>query len=446
MRRRAEGALGSATAWRAASWIDFVSSALGSTPMLVAGLILTTATQVRLTFAPVGAGEMALTAWIAGRVSLLSRAQHSTSSQVPVFKWFWIVTCPLLAMGYWNASRRGVVAAAVVHDTFAYLFVICFVAVLTRGPQVRERMHAAAFAFSIALPLSLGLVLAGAWIWPLFGGLCFSEDPVPRFRALATNPNQVVFALVTTPFLLLKSLNDRAKTRLRPLYIIALVTALTVGLAIRSDSLLISWAFVGIALSLSVFRRSLRPGRWRLETDPWNAGGAFVSAVALIGLALSVPGAHSQRRQPESPKPTPVDAMKTTTEAVPLARLPRVIENRFVGKYGQHDAGGRVLYWRTSFAAIQESPVVGYGPGAHAGTTAPHQDMEAHNVALDWYLGTGLFGELSLLALAAYLYVRAFRPLQETKASMWLALAVIGMLHFYLRQPVIWFLLVFIAL
>lgn len=106
---------------------------------------------------------------------------------------------------------------------------------------------------------------------------------------------------------------------------------------------------------------------------------------------------------------------------------------------GQGD--DRLTLWKNAVAALLQSPLYGNGPGAHSGHFKPFESSEAHNTYLDFASQTGFLG----LIMLVFAYFKAFSIsflLRKNYMVFYMTSSlVVGAFHFYMRQPIYWFMI-----
>jgi hypothetical protein len=104
----------------------------------------------------------------------------------------------------------------------------------------------------------------------------------------------------------------------------------------------------------------------------------------------------------------------------------------------------RAGLWRSGLEVVGRSPLVGFGPGRHAGIGVPFQGEEAHQSFVD--LAT--MGGIPAALLLAWILWSAASPRRRMGPEGYAACIVIAAItmfacfHFMVRQPVFWFYIV----
>jgi O-antigen ligase len=109
-----------------------------------------------------------------------------------------------------------------------------------------------------------------------------------------------------------------------------------------------------------------------------------------------------------------------------------------IDKTGDAAANGRFPRWASALQGIQESYLLGAGPGAQSGEDGPFQGTEAHNFLLDLVLQGGL---ISLIGYAMILHyaIRCAKRTSTTLPSIILMMVLTQQIsHYTGRQPMNW--------
>ena len=309
------------------------------------------------------------------------------------FGYFWAVSFVLLLLGFMYSTLSGVYDESSVRDFVAYLF--SFYAILALGGLSYDQFQF--FVRSLVrlfLFVTCFLILYG--LGDISGGV--------RYSGLSENPNQLaLFCLVAIGVALLDY-----QIRRRPESIALSLSALVLGWATRSDAFNLAVVF---------------------------GGGGFFLLMLLFGLGkrmffykilLIVLGAGAL-------------SVKMYVEGGVLEYVDKLV---FEGDQGSI----RYRLWENGWEPVMMSPLVGFGPGAWSGLTAPFQGAEAHNVFIDWANSSGLLGIFSFLVCIYWLARRYFLSRNFALLGFVAAVLFFGVFHFVFRQPTFWMCLVLMAL
>lgn len=375
------------------------------------GVVLTTATQLRPEAAPVGPGELLLLAWTLAAVALL--VHGGVAERPPVARavaGYWATAIPLLlAGGLWGAMIGTGPAGGFAHDLFAFLYVAIVTVVFTSQPDLEGRVRS-------TIPLLLLFTVVPLVILFVITPLGSRLGPLQpwysvRFRGWARNPNQLALSLVAVPFCAAFLYARAKRLRARLGYLVLGVAALVIGTTSLSDALMLAWA-VGISLALMVvwFEAARAP-----SASLPRVAFLRIGIPALVFLALLAGGVRWYSQIAET-----VQQM-----------------------YAMGNQGAvRVNLWYRGFQAMLASPLVGNGPGALSGDTAPFQGRESHNTLVDWGASTGLIGIVLYLGMVTWVTVRCLRRGHGVLAVGVISFFVFSCLHYVMRHPIFWYYLV----
>ncbi|PPQ32210.1 O-antigen ligase family protein [Rhodopila globiformis] len=407
--------------------------------LLACGLLLSTASQLRIGSLPIGPGELCLVAWLGLRVPALMLQRRLSFS--PAFRRmgvFWLCLSLSLALGTLTGLTKGedYDPSWFLHDLMAYPLLAVVACMMVIGPQAAERLQRVAGMATDMGIVSLCLLLAlGAGIVTIPG-----MDPWfwERFRGWSDNPNQLA---VLTLGLVLIALHvvETAQTLGRWLRgMICLVLAIWVGRLSQSDGCtfaMIGAAMIFIAVKLRVWLFLQQPKRALRSSAAWIAVFSLPFVVAAgVPLMLSSPDT-------------------ATTLAASL--------EKGGGKYASQEAELRFALWRQALRRGLESAMLGLGPGPHlqmpseiaadhvAGldqrdnmqspTQGAAANYEAHNTPLDLLTQGGL---ILVIAFFWLLFV-ALRGVYDGRyaglTAMLCGLTLFSLTGLIVRHPLVWF-------
>jgi O-antigen ligase len=114
--------------------------------------------------------------------------------------------------------------------------------------------------------------------------------------------------------------------------------------------------------------------------------------------------------------------------------------------YNERNQGAErlALWWRgaeTMFGSLSAF-LFGLGPGSWSGY---ERLGEAHNTYIDWGTNTGVAGLAAFLFLLIWLTHRTIKVEATPLFALMVALGVFPLMHYTLRHPVYWFMLVIVA-
>jgi hypothetical protein len=391
--------------------------------LLAFGLLLATATQLRIGDTPLGPGEMCLAVWLgvslclqAGRPAPTSNPALASNAALTGVVTFWLILIVAESVGtiVGLATELFFDTAHIIHDIIAYFFLfgLGFIMALELANEGRRRRVTwlivlfGAALLSLQLAGAYGLIRLPIAIEPWF---------FDRLRGWSNDPNQL--GLLTALLTLLSiHLAETATARVEMLAAAACaVLAFSVGALTKSDSFILGMLTAGAVflaikspLGLAAFERGL------------TFRAAFVG-IALLGLPVLV-----------------VAALPFAPAAVSR------VEAKYAALYDEDGQGDlRFHLWTEALEKGTGAAMLGLGPGPHLTSKAwkrpPTAKFEAHNTALDLFVQGGLLALLALAGLYASLILATTRAKLAALAALSCGFVVFSMFHFIIRHPIFWF-------
>lgn len=391
---------------------------------LASGLVLTTATQLRISGLPIGPGEVLCLIWLLLQVPTLIRERGSLWADTAIrgFVLFWGVMFFAIAAGSikglahpaWDAQRSA-------HDAFAYGFAsLVSIAALSRlRGHTAEAKHLLFLVLLIALSLNIVLwLVAKSQLGTMSAALMYSPT---RFQGLANNPNQLALLMVGLPFWGWYFLENSVNKLVKLVSVMAMGAAMFIGLQTGSDALKLGALFgMGVLAITSVHSTLYRKAGWQ-----WR--------IAALGVVL---GAYVLFFTIETPVSLDQNHTIATTGGPALnhkIETPASLTENIAA-----EKGVRFALWTHAIQAWAEAPIFGFGPGAWSGITAPFEGVEAHNSFLDIGMSAGIVG---LLVYLGVLYWLSLHFLNNRCYALLTALGVMvlySLFHYVLRHPFVW--------
>jgi hypothetical protein len=385
--------------------------------LLAFGLLLSTATQLRIGDTPFGPGEMCLAVWLGLSLCLQAERPAPTSNaaltRVVTF-WLILIVAESVGMIVGLATELFFDTMHIIHDILAYSFLFglgCMMALKLASDCRRRRVTWLIVLFGAA---SLSLQLADAY------GLIrlpIATEPwfYDRLKGWSDDANQL--GLVAA-FLTVLSIHLAETTTARAEMIVAATCAglaFSVGVLSKSDSYtlgILAAGVVFVAIKSSLWLATFKQG--------------LTVRAALVGLALLG---------------LPMLAVAALPFAPPAAEL---VEAKSTALYDQDGQGDlRLHLWREALEKGIGAAMLGLGPGPHltkkAWKRAPPAKFEAHNTPLDLFVQGGLLALLALAWLYASLILATTRAKLAALAALSCAFVVFSMFHFIIRHPIFWF-------
>jgi hypothetical protein len=407
--------------------------------LLVLGILLSTASQLRPAAAPIGPGEVCLVIWIAlmlGRETIRLGPQFTPALSRLVI--FWLLFVVAQSIGTLAGFAIGDVhdSSLFMHDVVAYPLLATIGMLSVVGPDAGSRLHRVAWLLVTLNSAVLALQVAQAWGLVRMGSI----DPWywDRFRGLSENPNQLAFLCAVLGLLSLHLADVAASAPARIAAIGAVVLPIYVGRLTKSDTfalVLVAAGPIFIALKLRTWLLSHHP---RLTV---RSASAWITILALPVLLVSAaPSGYS-----------------LAVEAQGLAKDMAKGDQQNT----ENTAQIRLQAWRQAIDRGLESGMLGLGPGPHLpmpdSIRAARQDpsgqpehiehpelngtpnFEAHNTLLDIFTQGGLMAVLSLVWLVAAAFLLTYRAKLDGLTTLLCGLTIFSIFHLIVRHPIFWF-------
>lgn len=404
--------------------------------MLALGLVLTTASQLRLGDSPFGVGEACLVLWLAlmayhclmCRVTAIGPALRRLLS-------FWGLFAISLSLG----TMAGLVLGEkydptwFLHDTFAYPLLAAISCMSVIEPGAKTRLRRVAWFVATLSGVSMSLLIAGGYgLVPLPFDPWFWE----RFRGWSENPNQLAL-FCTIAALICLHLADTTHSAIgRAAALVCMAMTVVAGRMTQSDTF-----SYGMVAAVPVFAY-IKLRAWII------APGARAAAAMLVMVAVPV--------LMVSLIPVVLSASSFSTKTI----VDRLSKNG--GKEVQQEADLRMALWSEALHRGFETGLLGLGPGPHLAippeivvdhteaslpnTTHPAQtgaaNYEAHNTLLDVFTQGGVLGAGALIWLMLVAVRRAYDVSAAGLVAVMCGFGIWCMTGDIIRLPVVWFALV----
>ena len=371
--------------------------------LLALGVLLSTATQLRLADTPFGPGELCLAVWL-GVVLCLQAGRAAPASNAALTRVGTIV----------GFATEPFFDRQFLHDVIAYSLLMCVACTMTIELASERRRQRVTWLIVLLGAASLSLQLAHA------SGripLPISADPWEwdRLRGWSHDPNQLGLAAALLT-LISVHVADTASTRVKMITATACaMLAFSVGVLTKSDSFNLGLLAAGAAFLLiksslwvATFKRGL------------SFRAAFVS-LALLGLPVLAVGAIPLA-------PAAADLLQAKSDAL----------------YQENDQGDlRFHLWAEAIEKGMDAAMLGLGPGPHltrkAWKRSPPAKFESHNTPLELFVQGGLLALLAIAWLYASLLLATTRAKLPALAALSCAVVAFSMFHFIIRHPIFWF-------
>ena len=390
--------------------------------LLAFGIVLTTASQLRLPAVPLGVGEVCLVLWLAlASLRVASSGRICNARALLQISAFWACFAFALSVGTCLAFlSKELDLDSMLHDAIAYLLVAAITCLMVATMEAEADLRQTEWFLVVFWNVALVLQIALGWSIISLP----SVDPWywDRFRGWAENPNQVaLYCAVLTPLSFSLALSAKGLGRIAGSF--SCLLSFFVGRLTKSDTFLIAM------VTATVLFVMLRLRTW-LTAPEHRFGLRFPVAVfvtiATVPLMVSLaPYAVATADDIES-------------MAISLAK------DRG-GEATQRTASLRLQLWEDALHRGLESASLGLGPGPHLEKPNVANDkllptpFEAHSTLLDVFTQGGLIGVIAVCGLLASIFILALQAKLDALAALMAALAIFSISHFILRHPIVWF-------
>ncbi len=409
--------------------------------LLAVGILLSTASQLRPSAAPVGPGEVCLVIWIVlmiGRQMVKLGIQFTFTPALSRLVIFWLLFAVALSIGTLTGFAIGDVhdTSLFMHDVLAYLLIAAISVLCVLGPGAGARLHRVAWFLVTVGSATLALQVAQAWGSIGTGSL----DPWywDRLRGWSDNPNQLALLCALLGLLSLHLADVAASAPARIGAFGAAVLPIYVGRLTKSDTFVLVLVAAGpifIALKLRTWLLSRQPRLTVRSASAWIAILAlpllFISA-APFGYSLAVEARGL------------VDDLAKDNE-----------------RGTEKTAQIRLQAWQQAIDRGLGSGMLGLGPGPHLPIPAwilegrqnssgepkylEHPEangtpnFEAHNTLLDIFTQGGFMAVLSLVWLVAATFLLTYPTRLDGLTMLLCGLMIFSIFHLTVRHPLFWF-------
>lgn len=401
--------------------------------VLALGLLLTTATQLRVGGTPFGFGEVCLLLWLfLMAIRNLPRRDLRLGPALTRLLAFWALLTLSLCIGTITAFATGedYDSGLFLHDAMAYPLLAAVSCVSVIEPGAQARLNRVAWLLAVLGGLSLCILIAGGeGLVPLPVDPWFWE----RFRGWSQNPNQLSLLCCVLALICLHLADISVRPSDRIVALLCMAVAICAGRMTQGDTFTYALVVAGPVFAYIKLRAWVTTSGSR----------AAIAALALVAVPMVL----------VSSLPSALSAASDAGEVVSAL-------SKNGGKEAKQEADLRLLLWRQAIGRGFESGMLGLGPGPHlripvevvvgrismdqpGNTEHPRQgsaaNFEAHNTVLDLFTQGGLIAAGSF----AWLMIQAGRRTYQLGAAGLVALlcgiSICCMTGNVIRLPVVWF-------
>lgn len=387
--------------------------------LLVFGLLLSTATQLRISGLPLGPGETCLALWfglgLALRIRDLSLIPNTALMRLISF-WLVIAAAECVGMMMGFAVELFFDTESIIHDLTAYTLLVgvgCMAALDLADDYRRRRVVWLFASFGAALFIVLLANGMGLFSFSMVEPWYFN-----RLKGWSKDPNQLGFVASALTILAI-FLAETARKALEVICsLCCAILAFSIGLLTRSDT------YVACILSASVVFIIVKSWRALQNRESCLTVGAAFIWLMIASLPLTVLAAAPF-------VPAAIKAVDEYSEAV-------------YDEDGQGET--RLELWSEAISKGVESSLLGFGPGAHLTNKSykepPPHKFEAHNAPLQLLTQGGVLASLAFLWLCLSAVYNSWRAHLPAITAMACTLFVFSLTHYVVRHPVFWFCIV----
>jgi O-Antigen ligase len=404
---------------------------------LALGLLLSTASQLRLEALPIGPGEVCMVIWIV--LMLGQRAIWTGTPLTPAFSLiliFWSLFAVSQSLGtltgYVIGDRHD--PSWFVHDVFAYVLLALVSCLSVVEPRALPRLQRVVWLLVLFGSISLAFQLA--IVFELLDVAAIDPWYWDRFRGWSANPNQLALFCASLALLALYLADASTRVFERIVAIICLILSIWIGRLSKSDTFNIVLIGAGLIFVALKFRVWLSARGLRLTL---HSSVAWVFVLALPAMLASA-----------APLSYAIVA-GTASVAKEISK-----DN---GKGTEDEAQLRVQVWGEAIDRGLESGMLGLGPGPHlvippafviarmseTDTVIKHPqansypNFEAHNTLLDLFTQGGLIAVLSVVWISTAALSKTLQVRLEALTTLMIGMVIFSISHLIIRQPLFWF-------
>lgn len=386
--------------------------------LLGLGLLLSTASQLRLPGVPLGLGpgEFLMAIWmLLALTEAMIRPARPLPSAFSRLLIFWTVFAFALSVGtiVGLAIEEYHDTAAATRTAKAYVFVALVSCLVVVQPDTARRLHRITWFTVAGGAFFTTVMLAGAHGFLRVPGLEFWV--FRRFIGWSNNPNQFALLCTVLMHLSLHLVETSARPGARYVALLCAAPVFVAGLLTRSDSFVLAMLVVGPALIGIKFWNRVFVAERRL-----SLGTAFACLMIISIPAVLVATAPFTPKLVEKAHGFAVETMENNDQAE-----------------------GRFELWREAMTVGLRSGLLGLGPGPHLDTKQwklpPPEKNEAHNTMFDLFTQGGLLAVLGFFWISATAFAVSYRNRFVGLTTLVVSLFVFSNFHLIVRHPIFWF-------
>jgi O-antigen ligase len=404
--------------------------------LLALGMLLATASQLRLGDLPIGPGELCLVIWvIVMLVRELDRLGRPLTPALSRLLLFWTVFAFSLSLGFLTGLFIGQQYDPrwVLHDVMAYPLLGAVSCLSVVDPGARPRLRRIAWLLITFGTASLALQIAAGWelvdiplIQPWFW---------ERFRGWSANPNQLSLLCAVLALMSLHLAETATRPSGRIVAVACSILPIYVGRMTGSDTFTLALVASGPIFIVLKLRAWLSERR--------NVIHFAFAWIIVLGLPLMLVSL------------VPFAVVAATDAGILVKEL-----SKNGGKDLEQESDLRLSLWENAIQLGVESAMLGLGPGPHLEIPAsilkarenedqleniehPQQssapNFEAHNTFLDLLTQGGMIAILSFVWIWGVSFFIAYKARLAGLATLICGLGIYCMTGLIIRHPIFWF-------
>jgi hypothetical protein len=393
--------------------------------LLAIGLVSAIFTQLRVSGAPIGPGEVSLLFWLLlSFVGSASRLNAPLSPAAVRLLTFWALFGAGLCLGLITAYVVGERNDPTLmrHDAIAFALVAAISLMAAIQHDAPKRLHRTAWLIAAFGSVCLALQLAQAFgLLPTFGLEVWYYD---RLCGWTTNANQLALLCLVLLFLSLHLLEASSTVSAKFAAVSLAILPVTAGFLTKSDTFVLSLV-TGLLILFAI-----KIWHWLSAPGGGRAGASAGSMTLLASLAILLASA-----------PLIYGLLTQETEAL------RSVDSR--ATVVERDVAYRSQALVRALDRSVESGFLGLGPGPHlmrpANLREPryeaYPNFEVHNTLADVMLQGGLLAVVALVWLGGRAITGTMSVGLAYLPTLIAAVATFSMTHFIFRHPIVWFVL-----
>lgn len=407
--------------------------------LLSLGMLLTTASQLRLGSLPIGPGELCLVLWLILILGCgLGRSGPLVTQALSRLLIFWMLFIFAQSLGFLTGLFVGEQYDFrwLLHDAMAYPLLMAVSCLSVVGPDAKARLRRVAWLLTVLGSASLAFQVAIGW--ELFRAPPIQPWFWERFRGWSANPNQLALLCAVLGLVALHLAETTARPGRRLIAIIHMILPIYVGRMTGSDTFTLALVACGPIFVVVKLRA------WLLRSDRQMAVHSEFAWIIMLGLPLLLFSL------------APLVFVATADAGVFVKDL-----SKNGGKALQQESDLRFSLWTDAMQLGVNTSFLGLGPGPHleippsisevrSRTKIPLENIEhpqqltvpnfeAHNSFLDVLTQGGLIAALAFGWILVVCWRIVYKARTAGLTTLVCGLVIFCMTGLIIRHPIFWF-------